>query len=118
MTLKEIFKPTKWNIILTILLFIGYILVWMAFSRLIGCTMEARGCIIDYEIAGAKPIEKGKYFVEANRVPFSFCQWACTPSEYYTILIISIFSQFVIPLLIVYVLVCFSVLIIKKFHQS
>ena len=112
----QFLKPTKWKVILAILIFILYVWLISEFTGCLDILKSSDVCVIDQKIPGANPIpsKEGKYTILGKRIPFS-CERACTNSEYYSILVSTIFIEFIIPFLVIYLIVCLLFLIASSF---
>ena len=107
MNLKDFFKPTKIKIGLTIVFFVLYLVFF--FPKL-ECASVAKGCPSDN--AGVAGIN----IKPAQTVPFS-CEQACTALEYVYILTGVLITRFLIPLIVLYVISSFLVVLFNKLKK-
>lgn len=95
MAIKKFLKPTKGKVALTIIVYLVYSLLdflfGYIFNPIVACTQIAVSC------------PAGSDFWEAKLGPG--CQSICTYEEYFLVSFISLFSNLLLPLTIIYLLV-------------
>lgn len=111
---KEIFKPTKGKVTLTIVLFFIY---FVATSLYMICPAIARICPVDADTPGAIIDQiSGEYYVGAKSIPFS-CKQTCTDAEYTSALVNIFIFNFIVPIIVIYVILSLLVFVLNRLRK-